>query len=119
MGWLYLTRLWAERSNHPSTSHAQITMTSQRRIPPPLEPYIAGYTKDSLLLLTDTVGTSASWLALQFLAAALSRDNTAVVVASWMRPIDFWKQELARACVGPWVRPRGSNRLTTAGDRPG
>ena len=54
-----------------------------------------------MLLLTDTVGTSVSWLALRFVAAALSRNNTAVVVASWMRPADFWRQELSRACVGP------------------
>jgi hypothetical protein len=73
---------------------------SSRRIPSLLEPYVTKLTKDSLVLLTDTVGTSASWLALRFVAAALARDNTAVVVASWMRPMDFWRQELSKACVG-------------------
>ncbi|KZM19680.1 uncharacterized protein EKO05_0004323 [Ascochyta rabiei] len=76
-------------------------MSSSSRIPPLLQPYVKLPREDSLLLLTSTLGASANWLLIRFLCDALSNNNHDggadeghnVVLASWMRDYEFWKQE--------------------------
>ena len=76
-------------------------MAPSSRIPPLLQPYIQLPSDDSLLLLTSTLSASANWLLLRFLCNALSttiaqeggEEGHNVVVVSWMREYDFWKQE--------------------------
>jgi elongator complex protein 6 len=46
-------------------------MTSNSRIPPLLAPYILSPPKGSLILLTNTLGTSANWLVLRYICGAL------------------------------------------------
>ena len=75
-------------------------MPPSTRIPPLLQPHVNLPRDDSLLLLTSTLGASANWLLTRFLCDALS--NTArgggeeghdVVLVSWLREYEFWKQE--------------------------
>jgi elongator complex protein 6 len=75
-------------------------MPPSTRIPPLLQPHVGLPRDDSLLLLTSTLGASANWLLTRFLCDALS--NTArgggeeghdVVLVSWLREYEFWKQE--------------------------
>ncbi|CAO2657264.1 Nn.00g033900.m01.CDS01 [Neocucurbitaria sp. VM-36] len=76
-------------------------MPPSTRIPPLLQPFIHLPRDDSLLLLTSTLGASANWLIIRFLCNALSDSNAQdggdegpnVVLASWMREYEFWKQE--------------------------
>jgi elongator complex protein 6 len=76
-------------------------MNSSSRIPPPLQPYVKLPREDSLLLLTSTLGASANWLLIRFLCDALSSNTQDggpdeghnVVLVSWMRDYEFWKQE--------------------------
>jgi elongator complex protein 6 len=96
-------------------------MTSDSRIPPLLAPYILSPPADSLILLTDTLGTSANWLVLRYICGALGdtsaggrgtgqdeengaadgvmSEDTAVVLVSWMRDYEFWRTEARRAGV--------------------
>jgi elongator complex protein 6 len=46
-------------------------MTFHSHIPPLLTPYILSPHKDSLILLTNTLGTSANWLLLRYLCGVL------------------------------------------------
>ncbi|KAH4945426.1 hypothetical protein HBI23_027400 [Parastagonospora nodorum] len=75
-------------------------MPPSSRIPSHLQPYVDLPHDDSLLLLTSTLGASANWLIIRFLCAALSNTEDGgaqqghnVVLVSWMREHDFWKQE--------------------------
>ncbi|KAF2790110.1 hypothetical protein K505DRAFT_365010, partial [Melanomma pulvis-pyrius CBS 109.77] len=97
-------------------------MPPSSRIPPLLQPHTQLPQDNSILLLTSTLGASANWLIIRFLCDALttttttttptseqprrtagdghvpSRDEGAsedynVVLVSWMRDWDFWKQE--------------------------
>ncbi|KAF3051692.1 hypothetical protein E8E11_011090 [Didymella keratinophila] len=76
-------------------------MNSSTRIPPLLQPYVKLTRDDSLLLLTSTLGASANWLLIRFLCDALSNtpqnggadEGHNVVLVSWMRDYDFWRQE--------------------------
>ncbi|XP_014561052.1 hypothetical protein COCVIDRAFT_12160 [Bipolaris victoriae FI3] len=76
-------------------------MPPSGRIPPLLQPYIQLPRDNSLILLTSTLGASANWLLLRFLCDALStvtaqdggEEGHNVVLVSWMRQYDFWKQE--------------------------
>ncbi|KAF9699190.1 hypothetical protein EKO04_002949 [Ascochyta lentis] len=76
-------------------------MNSSSRIPPLLQPYVQLPRDDSLLLLTSTLGASANWLLIRFLCDALSNnthnggadEGHNVVLVSWMRDYEFWKQE--------------------------
>ncbi|KAF1841624.1 uncharacterized protein K460DRAFT_409082 [Cucurbitaria berberidis CBS 394.84] len=76
-------------------------MPPSTRIPPLLQPSINLPRDDSLLLLTSTLGASANWLIIRFLCNALSDSSTRdggeegpnVVLVSWMREYEFWKQE--------------------------
>ncbi|KAF2030358.1 hypothetical protein EK21DRAFT_65793 [Setomelanomma holmii] len=69
------------------------------RIPPLLQPYLQLPREDSILLLTSTLGATANWLITRFLCDALSNQDGGdapghnVVLASWMREYDFWRQE--------------------------
>ncbi|KAF1365894.1 hypothetical protein EJ07DRAFT_150373 [Lizonia empirigonia] len=76
-------------------------MNSSSRIPPLLQPYVTLPRDESILLLTSTLGANANWLLIRFLCDALSnltQDGGAdqghnVVLVSWMRDYEFWKQE--------------------------
>src|ERR1700712_5062365 len=86
------------------------------RLPPLLQPVLKFLPKDSLHLLTNVIGTSTSWLTIRYLCASLARDaatpaktgheqqdvragSTSVVIVSWARNYEFWRQETRRACV--------------------
>ncbi|OAL05806.1 hypothetical protein IQ06DRAFT_373188 [Phaeosphaeriaceae sp. SRC1lsM3a] len=76
-------------------------MPPSTRIPSHLQPYVRPPRDDSLLLLTSTLGATANWLIIRFLCDALSNNGEAggaeegsnVVLVSWMREFEFWKQE--------------------------
>lgn len=76
-------------------------MPPSTRIPPQLQPYVQLPRDDSVLLLTSTLGASANWLLIRFLCNALSTttpedggdEGYNVVLVSWMREYDFWRQE--------------------------
>ncbi|KAF2132225.1 hypothetical protein P153DRAFT_364652 [Dothidotthia symphoricarpi CBS 119687] len=76
-------------------------MPPSTRIPPFLHRHIHLPHDESILLLTSTLGASANWLIIRFLCDALSnstQDGGAelghnVVLVSWMREYEFWRQE--------------------------
>jgi elongator complex protein 6 len=77
-------------------------MPPSTRIPPLLQPSVHLPRDDALLLLTSTLGATANWLLVRFLCDALSNGQLQdggdhggrnVVLVSWMREYDFWKQE--------------------------
>ncbi|KAH8727002.1 hypothetical protein GQ44DRAFT_825556 [Phaeosphaeriaceae sp. PMI808] len=75
-------------------------MPPSTRIPPLLQPCIQLPHHDSLLLLTSTLGASVNWLLTRFLCDALSNGREDgeehghnVVLVSWMREYEFWKNE--------------------------
>ena len=90
-------------------------MKTAERIPPLLSPYISLPPATSLALVTSTVSTTANWVLLRYLHAALSRHAQApnlgltasgsedevegVVLVSWMRDLAFWEAEARRAVV--------------------
>lgn len=49
-------------------------MTTNSRIPSLLAPYIVSPPKDSLILLTSTLGTSANWILTRYLCSSLVGD---------------------------------------------
>jgi elongator complex protein 6 len=81
-------------------------MPPSTRIPTLLQPYVHLPRDDSLLLLTSTLGASANWLLIRFLCDALSNaqaqdgrdyEGHNVVLVSWMRESEFWKQEARKS----------------------
>jgi elongator complex protein 6 len=76
-------------------------MSSSTRVPSHLQPYVHLPRDESILLLTSTLGASANWLIIRFLCDALSNNaqdsgveqGPNVVLISWMREYEFWKQE--------------------------
>ncbi|KAI4653320.1 hypothetical protein J4E93_001082 [Alternaria ventricosa] len=74
-------------------------MPPSTRIPALLQPYVQLPPNDSILLLTSTLGASANWLLIRFLCHELSTQDGGddeghnVVLVSWMREYDFWRQE--------------------------
>jgi elongator complex protein 6 len=76
-------------------------MPPSTRIPPLLQPYVRLPRDDSLLLLTSTLGATANWLLIRVLCDALSTNSEDggddqdhnVVLVSWMREYEFWRQE--------------------------
>lgn len=76
-------------------------MPSHPPIPPLLFQYISDLPSGSLALLTSTLGATTNWLLLRFIHAALKNsshdgpnlvsENTRVVLASWLRDANFWK----------------------------
>lgn len=79
----------------------QLAMPPSTRIPPLLQRYVSLSRDDSLLLLTSTLGATANWLLIRVLCDALIKDSEDggedeghnVVLVSWMREYDFWRQE--------------------------
>ncbi|KAL7779573.1 hypothetical protein CFE70_009077 [Pyrenophora teres f. teres 0-1] len=79
-------------------------MPPSTRIPPLLHPYVQLPHDDSLLLLTSTLGASANWLLIRFLCNELSsniqdggEEGHNVILVSWMREYEFWKQEARKS----------------------
>jgi elongator complex protein 6 len=91
---------------------------STTRIPPILEPYTRLPRAGELVLLTNVLGAGTNWLVSQFLCAALAEkprdegtrgsggigdeekeEETAVVLVSWMRDLEFWRGEGRKAWV--------------------
>jgi elongator complex protein 6 len=83
------------------------------RIPSPLSSYLRLPPEASLALVTSTVNTTANWVLLRYIYAALNQqengrnaiaslraDNTGVVLVSYLRDSTFWKTEARRAVVG-------------------
>lgn len=92
-------------------------MPPSTRITPLLYPCVQLPREDSILLLTSTLGASANWLIIRFLCNVLSNSGAPaarriggdgagnesssanedagmnVVLVSWMRDYEFWKQE--------------------------
>lgn len=76
-------------------------MPPTSRIPPLLHPFVRTPKNESLVLLTSTLDASANWLLTRFLCDALGsgqKDNDHggaknVVLVSWMREYEFWRQE--------------------------
>lgn len=79
-------------------------MPPSSRVPPLLQPFVRLPEDGSIVLLTSTLGASANWLLVRFLCDALGshpaqegeeeaagRKN--VILVSWMRDYEFWKQE--------------------------
>jgi len=54
--------------------HLSAMTTTNSRIPPLLSPYIVSSPKDSLILLTSTLGTSANWILTRYLCSSLAGD---------------------------------------------
>lgn len=79
-------------------------MPPSTRIPPLLQPYVQLPHDKSLLLLTSTLGASANWLLIRFLCNELSsntqdggEEGHKVILVSWMREYDFWRQEARKS----------------------
>ncbi|EDU49865.1 hypothetical protein TUN199_03709 [Pyrenophora tritici-repentis] len=79
-------------------------MPPSTRIPPLLQPYVQLPHDESLLLLTSTLGASANWLLIRFLCNELSsntqdggEEGHNVILVSWMREYEFWKQEARKS----------------------
>ncbi|KAL1613049.1 hypothetical protein SLS60_001281 [Paraconiothyrium brasiliense] len=80
-------------------------MPPNSRIPPLLQPLVRTPKNDSLLLLTSTLDASANWLLTRFLydtlgSGAKHDENGGaknVVLVSWMRDYEFWRQEARKA----------------------
>ncbi|KAF2271196.1 hypothetical protein CC78DRAFT_611205 [Lojkania enalia] len=86
-------------------------MPPESRIPPLLQPYTRLPKHPSLFLLTGTLGATANWLIIRFLCDVLATKNgsraaendkagdevgeggTAVVLVSWIREYEFWRNE--------------------------
>jgi hypothetical protein len=72
--WLSLS----DRVNNSCLDYCKISshlvMTTNSRIPPLLSPYIVSPPKDSLILLTSTLGTSANWILTRYLCSSLVAD---------------------------------------------
>lgn len=86
-------------------------MSSRSRIPLAIEQYLQLPTELSLTLVTGTLNCSPTWLSARFVSRALAPNDgpnlsvnddgkgTHVVLASWMRDLAFWKNEIRRATV--------------------
>ena len=92
-------------------------MPPSSRIPPLLQPYIRLPRDNSTLLLTSTLGASANWLVVRFLCDALNHggepgeEGANVILVSWMREYEFWKQEARRGGGLDLEKLRGEGRV--------
>ncbi|EOA81345.1 uncharacterized protein SETTUDRAFT_122991 [Exserohilum turcica Et28A] len=94
-------------------------MPPSSRIPPLLQPYAELPREESLTLVTSTLGASANWLLIRFLCAALGtatargggEEDHNVVLVSWMRPYEFWKQESRKSAALDLERLRKEGRF--------
>ena len=90
-------------------------MPPSTRIPALLQPYVQ-LPHDSILLLTSTLGASANWLLIRFLCNELSTQDGGdeghnVVLVSWMREYDFWKQEARKGAALDLDKLRSEGRF--------
>lgn len=82
---------------------------SRSRIPPLLQPVVSFPPKDSLSLLTGVLDATPHWLVSRFVGSALDTSEesgnevdettngiTKVLLVSWMRDWDYWRNELRR-----------------------
>lgn len=95
-------------------------MPPSTRIPPLLQSCVHVPRDDSLVLVTSTLGASANWLLVRFLCDALSAANASdgsgddghnVVLVSWMREFEFWKQEARKGAGLDLEKLRKEGRL--------
>jgi len=103
-------------------------MTTSDRIPSLLSPYICLTPEASLSLVTSTVSTTANWVLLRYIYAALGgntqgnglsaanneSDDVGVTLVSWMRDVAFWKSEARRAVVSSSIHAHLRHRLIYA-----
>jgi elongator complex protein 6 len=94
-------------------------MPPSSRIPPLLQPYVDLPSDESILLLTSTLGASANWLTIRFLCGALSNapdgvqdEGHNVVLVSWMREYEFWRQEARKSAGLDLERLKKEGRFT-------
>ncbi|RFU75037.1 hypothetical protein TARUN_7202 [Trichoderma arundinaceum] len=75
------------------------------KIPPLLEPYLGLPEEASLIILTNVLGASSNWLVLRYLysilqqgrgAGADEREESGVVLVSFMRDLAFWREGASR-----------------------
>ena len=73
------------------------------RIPSLLEPYLSLPPEASLILLTSVLGASSNWLVIRFIYSALQgqdaspeQGDTKVLLVSFMRDLNFWKENARR-----------------------
>ena len=99
--------------------HLTFTMPPSSRIPPLLQPYVDLPSDESILLLTSTLGASANWLTIRFLCGALSNapdgvqdEGHNVVLVSWMREYEFWRQEARKSAGLDLERLKKEGRFT-------
>ncbi|KAI4850675.1 hypothetical protein E4T44_02606 [Aureobasidium sp. EXF-8845] len=78
-------------------------MSTRNRTPPLLEPYLRLPTPGSQLLLTGVLDSTPQWLVTRLLRSAFvssseteaseEKQDDIVVLVSWLRDYEFWKQE--------------------------
>jgi elongator complex protein 6 len=94
--------------NFPTTVSRD--MASRNRIPAILEPFIQLPPELSQVLITSTLGCSATWLTARFIGAGLQRQDETltsrdvqaesnVILVSWLRDHTFWESEIRRSMV--------------------
>ncbi|KAF2665868.1 hypothetical protein BT63DRAFT_416309 [Microthyrium microscopicum] len=66
------------------------------KFPAELQSLIADLPDGSSHLLLETAGTSTSWLAIRYVAAVLKQASP-VIIVTWLRSSNFWRQELRKA----------------------
>ena len=74
-------------------------------VPAPLVPYVSQLPAKSLTVLTYVLGTSANWVVLRYVYAALAQSQNlpnssgehVVLLASWLRDLSFWRTQARRA----------------------
>ncbi|KAF1958752.1 hypothetical protein CC80DRAFT_468436 [Byssothecium circinans] len=99
-------------------------MPPSSRIPPLLQPHVRLPHDDSILLLTSTLGASANWLITRILCDALrssskggggleadNEEGVDVLLVSWMREYEFWKQEARKGAGVDLERGRREGRV--------
>src|ERR1700759_1836601 len=90
------------KPNHDACRTLQplnIKMPIREDFPSALEPLLTDLPNGSLHLLTDTIGTSSSWMTLRYISSKLAKSSGAVTLVSWTHPVEYWVQETRRACV--------------------
>lgn len=88
-------------------------MSAEKALPPPLSQYLRLPPELSFSVVTGVLGASTNWLVERFVIAALatrsrteedesdarSKNETTVLLVSWMRDRDTWGTEIRRSSV--------------------
>lgn len=85
-------------------------MSTRNRIPSAVEPHLQLLPEASLTLLTGTLGCSPNWLTALFVGSVLgsksdpavdtgNNDRYGVILVSWLRDLQFWKDQIRRTAV--------------------